>query len=220
MKVKSSFLVKFGLCFIVSISLLCGCSGAKESSTEEKSQNEETKKVDDVPKEEIPKDEEPPKDESVSKDEDFLITVDYGTYNVSKKWNELFRNPDGKVFYAVAGADVKTPQSNVSVECIPTEYTPEQSDEFLAAIRYMNNKQLGIPEGETIDHAFGDTEMGNKFIQFMFDYDMEGKNVSSVQYFVMGEKQAVLIYATDFGDGITPSAGEIAEQICQSFVWK
>ncbi len=158
--------------------------------------------------------------EESARQEDGLIHVPYGSYKVPEGW-ELASEPTseaaGKYFYVKSGVEPAGEYpTNISVEYGTNRYAVDEHEQFRTAILRQLQMQMGGDDG-TLFGSGGNTENG--YTLYRFGIGEDDAEVSTVQYYIVGEREFVLVHLTDFHDPAVTDADEAARAIVDSFVW-
>jgi len=145
------------------------------------------------------------------------VETNYGTFDLLDGWVMTEEHSEeGKPFYVKEGVDYSSPTSNISVEHGTNRYAREQHEKFREAIL----KQLIMQAGDegTLTGSGTHTEAGD--VLYLFTLESESDGITTLQYYIVGDKEYILVHATDFHNPEVPDVTEAAAQIADSFEWK
>jgi hypothetical protein len=54
---------------------------------------------------------------------------------------------------------------------------------------------------------------------YIFTMEDREKNITTIQYYIVGNRKYILIHATDFYNGITFNAKDVGMLMADSFIW-
>ncbi|MDR3295427.1 MAG: copper amine oxidase N-terminal domain-containing protein [Clostridiales Family XIII bacterium] len=144
----------------------------------------------------------------------------FGTYIVSNDWPEspeLSRND--QYFYVKAGTGVSGDGSRISVESGRNKYSKDDSSAFRDAIhRQLLREVASDPNAASLfggETAF--TEKGYPLCIFTVEYAK--LNITSRQYYILGDNKYILVQETDHHDKNAPDIDEATYTILNSFEW-
>ena len=143
-----------------------------------------------------------------------LETRFFGTYTVPAGWTEAEElSTEEKWFYLKDGTDPSSPTSNISVECGTNRYSAGQHEAFREAIVSQLAQQSGIT---ALNGTGTYTDAGD--ILYIFTIE-NNDGTTTVQYYIVGEKEYVLVHATDFHDKNVRDLEDTANKIAYGFEW-
>jgi hypothetical protein len=138
-------------------------------------------------------------------------------YDIPGDWSKSDMSTESVYLYVSDNTDIAAEPSNVTVE---VQYTGTESPSFeeLEGANMFDEEMVRQilspqqPENVTIDPSFTVPSGG----VFQASYTLSagaGKEVKQVLYLPVVDDYAILVYATDFGDDVTPSVQEVAKLI-------
>ncbi|MDL2237235.1 hypothetical protein LJC56_05335 [Christensenellaceae bacterium OttesenSCG-928-K19] len=158
-------------------------------------------------------------------DDDGTVEVFYGTYQIPQGWeySEKYTiDTDalaGKLFFIKSDVEPagKYP-TNISIEYGTNSYGVEDHERFRDSI--LAQLQTQMTEGDGILTGAGSyTAQGYRVYRFGIGEDESEDGISTVQYYIVGDRQYVMVHMTDFHDPSVLDADEAAQQIVDSFIW-
>lgn len=124
------------------------------------------------------------------------------------------------MFFTDASVDIATQPSNVVVEIMPNE-TPQGVDYADPAVQdsffeYMEQDYLAQRDPSNVAYSIWNGAAATTYV-VACDRVSSGRTARQTAYFLMGLRFPVIVYATDFGDGMAPPVDEIARRIAATF---
>lgn len=145
-----------------------------------------------------------------------LIETDYGSYILPDGWYEYDQiSTSEKVFYLKEGIATESVSSNISVECGENKYAADDHLDFRTAIMQQLGNQISGEDAELTAHG-SSTAAGYVLYVFTISED----DVTTSQYYIIGDKRYVLIHVTDLMDERTDDVNAVAGAIADSFIWE
>ena len=125
------------------------------------------------------------------------------------------------MFFTDASVDIASQPSNVVVEIMPTEpqegvdyADPAVQDSFF---EYIEADYLPPRSPENVAYSIWNGAAGTAYV-VSFDRNADdGRTARQTVYFLMGLRFPVIVYATDFGEGMTPPVDDIARRVAATF---
>lgn len=184
--------------------LLCGCGTAPENPAEPYAASEPAASPEPVAAPGPTQAPEPPEDD---------VSAFPGTYTVPEGWvkAEKYSSAD-KVFYVESGHEDDELPDNISVNFGTNRYSEDEHLDFAHAITTQLMMQLQ-GSGAELDGSGSFTEQGC----VLYTFTITDSNVTTVQYYIVGDCRFCLIHLTDFSG--SASAREAAQAMADSFVW-
>jgi len=148
------------------------------------------------------------------------ISKTFGTYNIPEDWKESKElSYNKKYFYIKEGTDMSKPTSNISIEMGTNRYPKSNHIEFRQSIQAQLMMQTSDSENISAIEGLGkNTENGD--ILYVFTIKEETKNITTRQYYIVGDYKYILVHETDYNDSNIQDVSEVAEKIVNSFKWK
>jgi hypothetical protein len=151
-----------------------------------------------------------------------IIEKSFGSFLLPNDWVEISRySKNGKYFYAHESEEIGLNMTNISIEMGTNRYLLEEHIIF----RYEIQRQLLIQSqraGGTGLYGSGTfTKNDDPLYIFTIQHkDRNGvKDVTTIQYYIIGNKKHILIHVTDFHNDTTSNVEETARAIADSFKW-
>jgi hypothetical protein len=149
------------------------------------------------------------------------ITKSFGSFSIPEDWVEIaIYSKDGKYFYSHDSEEISINMTNISIEMGSNRYALEDHMTFRYAIlRQLLMQSAGV-EGSEVSGSGTFTKHDDPLYIFTIKHkDRYGDgDVTTIQYYIIGENKHILIHVTDFHNNIT-NANEVAQFIADSFVW-
>ncbi len=156
-----------------------------------------------------------------------IFTQDSLQYEIPADWTEVSEMSDpskGIYFFTRSDIDVNTQPSNVVVEVVKQSTSDvdgiDYSDvEMQQSFReYFEQMVLPTKTGHS-NFNFSVEQINGTYVYIPeMDRDTgDGKTVHQTYYYPMGLGYSVIVYATDFQDGISPDVKSVAKQIISTF---
>lgn len=145
-----------------------------------------------------------------------IYEKDFGTYEVTDGWVESeTHSSDSKFFYVLDGTDNDETPNNISINVGTNRYSIEEHEQFKEAILKQLYSQVSSYNATVT--ASGSTTDNNYIVYTFIIYEKE-TDVTTTQYYIVGDYKYVLIHETVFDD--SKEADEVAKKIVNSFKWK
>ena len=143
------------------------------------------------------------------------ITKPFGSFSIPNDWIEITRySRNGKYFYSHNSENIGSRMTNISVEIGTNPYAVEDHMTF----RYAILRQMLMQAGKAEVHGSG-TFTEHEDPLYIFTIEDKEYNITTMQYYIVGNKKHILVHLTDFHKGNITNARGIAEFIANSFVW-
>ena len=197
MKTKIWAVISAALCILLFTSCSMGAL-MRQSSQKARAENSEASSV-------------------VDADGNIRETRFFGTYTIPAGWTEAPEfSTDEKWFYVKDGTDLSSPTSNISVECGTNRYSADQHEAFRQAIVSQLAQQTSAAGSTSMTGTGTSTDAGDVLYVFTIE---NSDGTTTIQYYIVGDKQYVMVHATDFYDEAIPDLQETARSIAYSFEW-
>jgi hypothetical protein len=149
------------------------------------------------------------------------ITKSFGSFSIPEDWVEIAKySKNDKYFYSHDSEEISIDMTNISIEMGSNRYALEDHMTFRYAIlRQLLMQSAGV-EGSEVSGSGTFTKHDDPLYIFTIKHkDRYGDgDVTTIQYYIVGDKKHILIHVTDFHNNIT-NANEVAKFIVDSFVW-
>jgi len=143
------------------------------------------------------------------------VKKSFGSFLIPKDWVEITRySGNGKYFYSHKSEQIGSKMTNISIEMGSNPYTLDDH----MAFRYAILSQLLMQAGGAELHASG-TFTKNNYPLYIFTIEDKAENVTTIQFYIIGNKKHILVHVTDFHNGNIKDAEEVAQFIADSFTW-
>lgn len=125
------------------------------------------------------------------------------------------------MFFTDASVDIASQPSNVVVEIMPTE--PQEGVDYAdpavweSFFEFIEADYLPPRSPENVAYSIWNGAAGTAYV-VSFDRNADdGRTARQTVYFLMGLRFPVIVYATDFGEGMTPPVDDIARRVAATF---
>jgi hypothetical protein len=146
---------------------------------------------------------------------DSTIKKPFGSFSLPNDWVELTQySKNGKYFYSHKSEKGDSDITNISIEAGRNRYALEDHTAFRDAIV----RQLATWGGDAQINGSG-TFTKNNYPLYIFTILEEEPHVTTIQYYIVGDKKYILIHLTDFHNGNISNAEEVAKKMVESFSW-
>jgi hypothetical protein len=144
-----------------------------------------------------------------------MITKPFGSFSIPDDWIEITRySRNGKYFYSHNSESINSRMTNISVEIGTNPYALEDHMIF----RYAILRQMLMQAGNAEVYGNGTfTEYDDPL--YIFTIEDKEENITTIQYYIIGNKKHILVHLTDFHNENITNANEVAKFIVNSFVW-
>jgi len=143
------------------------------------------------------------------------ITKSFGSFSIPDDWVEIPRySRNGKYFYSHKSEQVSSNMTNISVEI---GINPYKLDDHMI-FRYAILRQL-LMQARGMEVGGSGTFTKNEDPLYIFTIEDKVNNVTTIQYYIIGEKKHILIHVTDFHNKNITNVKEVAQFITDSFIW-
>lgn len=145
-----------------------------------------------------------------------IYSKSFGEYQVSKSLIEIKDSKsDNKFFYLKkADKDNLTP-NNISVSSGKTDYPIEESDNLKYSI--LNNLSTQLNNRKDVTITSDGSITANSYILYTFSIYEKNNNITTTQYYIIGNYKYVLIQQTSFER--SDEMDKYAYEIVDSFKW-
>jgi hypothetical protein len=144
-----------------------------------------------------------------------MIRKSFGTFSLPAEWGEITQySRNGKYFYSHQVEKIGSNMTNISIELGRNPYALEDHMTF----RYAILRQLLMQAGDAQVHGSG-TFTRSGYPLYIFTILEEEAHVTTIQYYIIGDKKHILIHLTDFHNGNIVNAEEIVRNMVESFIW-
>jgi hypothetical protein len=143
------------------------------------------------------------------------ITKSFGSFSIPDDWVEIARySRNGKYFYSHKSETINSKMTNISVEMGSNPYAFDDHTTF----RYAIMRQL-LMQARGMEVGGSGTFTKNEDPLYIFTIEDKVNNITTIQYYIIGEKKHILIHVTDFHNKNIANAKEVAQFIADSFIW-
>ncbi|MDR0289311.1 MAG: hypothetical protein LBI06_00055, partial [Treponema sp.] len=122
------------------------------------------------------------------------ITKSFGSFSIPGNWVEITRySRNGKYFYSHESEPIGLRMTNISIEIGSNPYPLEDHMTF----RYAILQQLLMQaRGSQVGGSGTFTENGDPL--YIFTVEDKKENITTIQYYIVGNRRHILIHVTDF----------------------
>jgi hypothetical protein len=152
-------------------------------------------------------------------DENALVkySKSFGSYAVPAAWAESNGLSRGDKYYYLR-ADSDKSSGSVSIETGRNRYTKDDAAAFRdATYRQLLWQVSGDPEASFLLGGGSVTDKG--YTLYIFTIEYARQELTTRQYYILGDYKHALIYETDYHDKNTPSVTDAARAIADNFEW-
>ncbi len=142
----------------------------------------------------------------------------FGKYKVPSNWVESKSHSTGnKFFYVLNGHENDTRPNNISINKGTNKYSTNEHDKFRKSILQQLSMQVGSRDDVTINASGLTTDNG--YIVYKFIIYESDNNITTTQYYIVGDYQYILVHETVF-DEYLDDTDNVAWKIVNTFTWK
>jgi len=144
------------------------------------------------------------------------ITKSFGSFSIPEDWIEISQySRNEKYFYSHKSEKIGLSMTNISIEMGSNPYALDDHLTF----RYAILRQLLMQAGGTEVHGSGTFTKNNDPL-YIFTIEDKVDNVTTIQFYIIGNRKHILVHVTDFHSKKITDAEEVARFIVDSFTWK
>lgn len=145
-----------------------------------------------------------------------IFKKDFGTYRLPNNWVESEEHStENKFFYILQDDEDKERPNNISINEGKNRYSKLNHKQFKEAILRQLNMQINGEDDITINASGSYTD--NNYILYTFVINEQNENITTIQYYIVGDYKYILIQETVFGE--SEETDNAAEEIVNSFKW-
>jgi len=143
------------------------------------------------------------------------VTKSFGSFSIPKDWVEITQySRNGKYFYSHKSEKIGSTMTNISIEIGSNPYELDDHMTF----RYAILRQLLMQTGDAEVSGSGTFTKNNDPL-YVFTIDDKIENITTIQFYIIGNKKHILVHVTDFHNENITDAEEVARFIVYSFIW-
>lgn len=156
---------------------------------------------------------------TISSDET-LYTKDFGSYIVANNWIESQSHSTANKFFYIKDqkAENEEKPNNISINMETNKYSSEEHEKFKTAILKQLSMQISNSNDLKIN-ANGSYTEDNNYVVYEFDIYEEKENVTTKQFYIVGDYKYVLVHETIY-DQTDKDIDNVAKKMVDSFKWK
>ena len=146
------------------------------------------------------------------------------SYEIPVSWQEYPEMSQTSVrFFTFTDADLDLMPSNVTVEVIGVTAQEDGFSNFGETTTYESffgyiSIMVLSSKSDLFNIQFSVWEASSRYVYIVeYDRDIDGSIIHQTCYYPMGFNGPVTVYATDFGDDISPDVNEVARHIALTF---
>ncbi|MBQ2937870.1 MAG: hypothetical protein IJE05_03195 [Clostridia bacterium] len=145
------------------------------------------------------------------------VNKSFGSYEVPENWVESKEHStNSKFFYVLEGQEQEAQPNNISINSGTNKYAETEHEKFKTAI--LNQLSMQIAGKEDIEIKANGSDTNNGYIVYTFIIKETTDNITTTQYYIVGDYKYILIHETVFGE--SEETDDVAKSIVDSFKWK
>ena len=155
---------------------------------------------------------------TISSDET-LYEKDFGSYIVANNWIESQSHSTTNKFFYIKSqtAEEEERPNNISINMGTNKYSSEEHEKFKTAI--LNQLSMQISNSNNLNiNANGSYTKDNNYVVYEFDIYEEKENITTKQFYIVGDYKYVLIHETIY-DQTDKDIDIVAKKMVDSFKW-
>lgn len=155
---------------------------------------------------------------TISSDET-LYEKDFGSYIVANNWIESQSHSTTNKFFYIKNQTVEEEErpNNISINMGTNKYSSEEHEKFKTAI--LNQLSMQISNSNNLNiNANGSYTKDNNYVVYEFDIYEEKENITTKQFYIVGDYKYVLIHETIY-DQTDKDIDIVAKKMVDSFKW-
>ena len=155
---------------------------------------------------------------TISSDET-LYEKDFGSYIVANNWIESQSHSTTNKFFYIKNQTVEEEDrpNNISINMGTNKYSSEEHEKFKTAILNQLSMQISSSNDLKIN-ANGSYTKDNNYVVYEFDIYEEKENITTKQFYIVGDYKYVLIHETIY-DQTDKDIDIVAKKMVDSFKW-
>ena len=147
---------------------------------------------------------------------DNVFNKNFGNYELPENWVESKKySTSSKFFYVLKGQEQEDQPNNISINYGTNKYDKANHEKFKEAI--LNQLSMQIAKKEGIEINANGSYNDNEDIVYTFIIKELNANITTTQYYIVGDYKYILIHETVFGE--SEETDEAAKRIVNSFKW-
>lgn len=147
---------------------------------------------------------------------DNVFNKNFGSYELPENWVESKNHStSSKFFYVLKGQEQKERPNNISINYGTNKYDKANHEKFRDAI--LNQLSMQIAKKEGIEINANASYNDNEDIVYTFIIKELNDNITTTQYYIVGDYKYILIYETVFGE--SEETDKAVKRIVNSFKW-
>lgn len=156
----------------------------------------------------------------VISDTNTLYFKNFGSYIVSNNWIESKTHSTNNKFFYIANEmeEGKERPNNISINIETNKYSYQEHEKFRTAILNQLSRQISASPNYTIN-ANGSYTKDNNYIVYEFDIYEKDENITTKQFYIIGDYKHVLIHETIYDSLNNNEIDIVAKKIVDSFKW-
>lgn len=152
-----------------------------------------------------------------NKPKDNIYNKSFGSYKVEDGWIEDRKHSsNNKFFYVLNGTEKESKPNNISINQGKNKYSEDEHMNFRDAI--VRQLSYQIKGRNDIELKANGSYTDNDYVVYTFEIYEENKDITTTQYYIVGDYKYVLIHETVHGTSI--ETDEVAKTMVNTFKWK
>lgn len=153
-----------------------------------------------------------------SQDDEKVYNKEFGSYAVLSSWEENEEHStDNKFFYVLSGTENEATPNNISINAGTNKYDSANHMKFKDAILKQLSSQIKASGKQGVKVNGGGSYTDNGYILYTFTIYEEEQDITTTQYYIVGDYKYVLIHETTFGN--SEETDTVAKRMVNSFEW-
>ncbi len=153
-----------------------------------------------------------------SQDDEKIYNKEFGSYAVLSSWEENDEHStNNKFFYVLSGTENESTPNNISINAGNNKYESANHTKFKEAILKQLSAQTKASGKQGVKINGSGSYTNNGYILYTFTIYEEEQDITTTQYYIVGDYKYVLIHETTFGN--SEEADTVAKRMVNSFKW-
>ena len=149
-------------------------------------------------------------------DNENVFNKKFGSYELPENWVESKKHStSSKFFYVLKGQEQEEQPNNISINYGTNKYDKANHEKFRDAI--LNQLSMQIAQKEGIEINANGSYNANEDMVYTFIVKELNDNVTTTQYYIVGDYKYILIHETVFGE--SEETDKAVKRIVNSFKW-
>lgn len=157
------------------------------------------------------------KEKSMGNVEEKTYIKDFGSYAILNGWEESkSHSSKNKFFYIAQGTEDIEKPNNISIHVGNNQYSISEHEKFKEVILTQLSIQISASTDTNLNASGSHTENG--YILYTFVIHEETEDITTTQYYIVGDYQYALIHETVFDNA--EETDRVAKRMVNTFKWK